>query len=81
MGAHTSNPVRIERIGTDHVQVFIRPALGDAELLAGVERIERLFDAGFGAIAVVFDAETHGGSHLAGPLETDTGATNKGEQP
>ena len=53
--AHSSNPVRIERIGTDHVQVFIRPARGDAELRLGVERLEQLFDSGFDTIDVVFD--------------------------
>jgi hypothetical protein len=57
--AYTSNPVRIERIGTDHIQVFIRPASGEAELLLGVERIERLFDAGFDTIDVVFEASSH----------------------
>jgi hypothetical protein len=60
MRAYTSNPVRIRRIGTDHIQVFIRPASGDAELVLGVERIERLFDAGFDTIDVVFDASSHG---------------------
>ena len=52
----TSNPVRIGRIGADHIEVFIRPASGEAELVLGVERIERLFDAGFDTIDVVFEA-------------------------
>ena len=54
--AHTSNPVRIGRIGADHIQVSIRPALDDAELIVLVDRLEQLIDAGYETIDVVFDA-------------------------
>ncbi len=47
--------MRIGRIGTDHIQVAIRPAVGDEELLALVVRLEQLLDAGYGAIDVVFE--------------------------
>lgn len=55
----TSNPVRISRIGSDHLQVFIRSPHGDRELLALVERLEQLVDAGYDAIDVVFEAAPH----------------------
>lgn len=58
MREFASSPVRIERIGTDHVQVFIRRARSDAEIALGVRRIEQLFDAGYDAIDVVFDASS-----------------------
>lgn len=54
-GAHTNNPVRISRIGSDHLQVFIRPVYGCRELLALVERLEQLIDAGYDTIDVVFE--------------------------
>ena len=54
-GPHTSNPARINRIGTDHVQVLIRPTFGDAELRTLVERIEQLVGAGFQTIDVAFE--------------------------
>lgn len=54
-GAHTSNPVRIGRIGADHIQVSIRPAFDDAELLALVDRLEQLVDAGYDTIDVVLE--------------------------
>lgn len=47
--------MRIGRIGADHIQVAIRPAFGDDELLALVVRLEQLLDAGYGAIDVVFE--------------------------
>src|SRR3546814_16689736 len=53
--APAGNPVRIGRIGSGHIQVAIRPAFGDAELLALVDRLERLIDAGWKTIEVVFD--------------------------
>jgi hypothetical protein len=56
---HTSNPVRIDRIGSDRIQVFIRPVLGDADLVAVTDRIEQLLDAGYDTIDVVFDEEPH----------------------
>ncbi|MGB3409857.1 MAG: hypothetical protein WBA45_01565 [Microthrixaceae bacterium] len=59
LGTHTSNPVRIGRISNDQVQVFIRPMLDNDELLAVVERLERLLDAGYDSIDVVFEAEVH----------------------
>jgi hypothetical protein len=52
MRAYTSNPVRIERIGTDHVQVFVRPASGDAELVLGVEHSRRSAASGNPTIRV-----------------------------
>lgn len=55
-----TNPVRIERIGTGHVRVSIRQACGDAEVARGVERIERLFDAGFDTIDVEASARMVG---------------------
>lgn len=54
-GGPTSNPVRIGRIGADHIQVSIRPALDDGELLIVVHRLEQLIDAGYEAIDVVFE--------------------------
>jgi hypothetical protein len=56
---HTSNPLRIDRIGTDHMRVHIRPAVGRAELRALVERIEQLLDAGYETIHVVAETVTH----------------------
>lgn len=50
-----TNPARIGRVGADHVQVFIRPVLRGTELLAVVERLEQLFDAGYDTIDVVFE--------------------------
>lgn len=50
-----SNPLRIGLIGSDHVQVFIRPAHGEHELLALVDRLERLIDAGYETVDVVFE--------------------------
>ena len=47
--------MRIGRIGADHIQVSIRPAVDDAELLALVGRLERLIGAGYDSIDVVFD--------------------------
>lgn len=55
MTAHTSNPVRIGRIGADHIQVSIRPAFDEAELLVLVDRLERLIEAGYDSIDVVFE--------------------------
>jgi hypothetical protein len=52
------NPVRISRIGSDHLQVFIRSAHGCKELLALVDRLEQLVDAGYDTIDVVFEAAT-----------------------
>lgn len=54
-GAHPSNPVRIGCIGTDRIQVSIRPAFDDAELLALVDRLEQLVDAGYDTIDVVLE--------------------------
>ena len=51
----TSNPMRIARIGTDHIQVVIRPAVGRTELLGLVERLERIIDAGYDAVEVVVE--------------------------
>ncbi|MGH9270934.1 MAG: FtsX-like permease family protein [Ilumatobacteraceae bacterium] len=56
--ACTSNPLRVGRIGVDHIQVFIRPAHGPNELLALVERLEQLIDAGYDTIDVVFESST-----------------------
>lgn len=53
--AQTSHPVRIGRIGADHIQVSIRPALHDAELLVLVDRLALLIDAGYDSIDVVFE--------------------------
>lgn len=74
--AHTSNPVRIERIGTDHVQVFIRPARGDAELRLGVERLEQLFDSGFDTIDVVFESSSRLASDPDRPADADEARTH-----
>lgn len=57
-GVYTNNPLRISRIGTDHLQVFIRPVQGCTELLALVERLEQLIDVGYDAIDVVFETAT-----------------------
>lgn len=54
-GARPSNPVRISRIGSDRLQLHIRDPSGCAELLALVERLERLIDVGYDAIDVVFE--------------------------
>lgn len=54
-GAHPSNPVRIGCIGTDRIQVSIRPAFDEAELLALVERLEQLVDAGYATIDLVLE--------------------------
>lgn len=58
-GGHISNPLRIGRIGSDHLQVFIRPVHGSTELRALVERLEQLIDAGYDTVDVVFEAATH----------------------
>ena len=55
---NTNSPVRISRIGSDHLQVFIRPAHGCSELLALVERLEQLIGAGYDTIDVVFEPAT-----------------------
>ncbi len=55
-GAGANNPVRISRVGSDHLQVFVRPAYGCRELMALVERLEQLIGAGYDAIDVVFEA-------------------------
>lgn len=52
---HTGNPVRIDRIGTDHVTVSIRPVRDGTEILAVVARLERLIDAGYDTIDVAFE--------------------------
>lgn len=53
--ARTNNPVRISRIGSDHLQVHSQDPAGCAELLALVERLERLIDVGYDAIHVIFE--------------------------
>lgn len=54
-GADTSNPVRIDRIGTDRIEVSIRAVHDRTEVLALVERLDQLMEAGVGAIDVSFD--------------------------
>ena len=81
VGAHANNPVRIERIGTDHVQVFIRPARGDAELRLGVERLEQLFDSGFDTIDVVFEPSSRPASDPDRPADTDGAHTHRPDRP
>lgn len=54
-GAPTSNPVTIGRIGTDHIQVSIRPVLDDTELQATLHRLEQLIDAGYATVDVVLE--------------------------
>lgn len=54
-GAHTTNPVQIGLIGTDHIQLSIRPAPDDAELLVLVDRVEQLIDAGYDSFEVVLE--------------------------
>ncbi len=49
------HPVRISRIGSDRLEVLIRPVDGCRELLALVDRLERLIGAGYDAIDVVFE--------------------------
>lgn len=49
------NPVRISRIGNDRLELHIRDPSGYAELLALVERLERLIDVGYDAIDVIFE--------------------------
>ncbi len=58
-GAYTNNPLRIDRIGTDHLEVVIRPVHGRTELLALVERLEQLIDAGYDTLDVADDRATH----------------------
>jgi hypothetical protein len=58
--------VRISRIGSDRLQVFIRPAHGCRELLALVDRLEQLIDAGYDAIDVVFESTYDGRSAARG---------------
>jgi len=48
--------VRIGRIGADRIQVVIRPAIGDTEMLAVVHRLDQLIDAGYDTIDVVFES-------------------------
>ncbi len=60
-----SNPLRIGLIGVDHIQVFIRPAHGEHEFLALVDRLERLVDAGYETVDVVFESSSGGGSSVA----------------
>ena len=60
-GKTVRNPVRISRIGADHLQVFIRPVDGDQELLALVGRLEELIGAGYEVIDVVFERARRGG--------------------
>lgn len=47
--------MRIDRIGTDHVTVSIRPVRDGTEILAVVARLERLIDAGYDTIDVAFE--------------------------
>ena len=67
------NPVRISRIGSDHLEVFIRRVDGCGELLALVDRLEQLIGAGYDTIDVVFDAAHH--SRPAGPAEPSADRT------
>lgn len=60
----TNNPLRIGLIGVDHIQVFIRPAHGHDELLALVERLELLIDAGYEAVDVVVESVFDGSTSL-----------------
>lgn len=53
------NPVRISRIGSDRLEVLIRPVDGCRELRALVDRLERLIGAGYDAIDVVFEPTHH----------------------
>lgn len=53
--ARPANPVRISRIGTNSVQVTIRPPADDTELMALVGRMEQLVAAGFESIDVVYE--------------------------
>ena len=55
-----SNPLRIGLVGADHIQVFIRPAHGEQEFLALVDRLERLIDAGYETVDVVFESASSG---------------------
>jgi hypothetical protein len=72
--------VRISRIGSDHLQVYIRPADGCSELRALVDRLEQLIGAGYDTIDVVFEAVTRdqsaGGDHAVRPR--DAPATRDG---
>lgn len=52
---HAVHPLRIGRIGADHIEVVVRPVLGPEELLALVDRFERLIDAGYDTIDVVVE--------------------------
>ena len=51
----TVNPVRIGRIGTDNIQVFIRPPASDTEFAALIDRMDQLVAAGYETIDVVFE--------------------------
>lgn len=66
-GAPTSNPLRIVRIGADHVQVLIRPAQGGTELRALVDRLEQLVDAGYATIDVAFESVRRETNELTRP--------------
>ena len=66
------NPLRIGRIGTDHLQVFIRSVHGRTELSNLVERLEQLLALGYDAIEVVFEEAT---AEPGGPLDAVRTAT------
>lgn len=54
-GGSTPHLVGVGRIRADRIQVSTRPALGVAEILALVEGLEQLIDAGYETVDVVLE--------------------------